>query len=101
MLWNLRDAALDPETSGTLVVVFPLGTTADSIFEAVLLADGRLVNGTWLDSAWVVHSDQPGFVKRLLTQGAWRAFEPGLFRTITVAGCFLTPTANTAGSSKD
>lgn len=89
MILTLRSAALPDERSGTVVAVFPPDTEADDIFAAVLNADGRLVNATWFDSAWLVHSDQTGFVGRLREQGAWAAFRPALFQPLTLGGCFL------------
>ena len=89
MAFALRGAALSGEASGAVVVVFPPQRSMEQMFNAVLLSDGQLVNSTWFDSAWVVYSEQPGFVRRLKAAGAWAAFKPSLFSPITVAGCFL------------
>jgi hypothetical protein len=82
-------AALPAERSGTVVAVFSPQMAPERIFHAVRRADGRLVNGTWLANAWIVHSDSAGFVGKLQAEGAWLAFDPGLFAPITVGGCFL------------
>jgi len=89
MTFALRSAALPDDSFGTVAVVFPPGQPAEQLFNAVLLAEGRLVNSTWLDSVWLVHSEQPGFVGRLKAGGAWVAFKPSLLQPLTVGGCFL------------
>lgn len=86
----LRAAALNDGASGVVAVVFPSQTTPALIFDAIHNAQGRIVNSTWLDSAWIVHSEQENFVARLKEQGAWSAFSADLFRPIMVSGCFLT-----------
>ena len=86
---NLHLMSLDEEDSGTMIVVFPTEFSPATVFNAVLNADGRLINSTWFDSAWVVHSEQEGFVARLKAQGAWGTFNPALLQSITVSGCFI------------
>ena len=86
---NLRLATLADNAFGTVVAVFPASTSGDDIFDAVLQADGRLINSTLLDSAWIVHSDTPGFVQRLKSHGAWAVFKPSLFQPVSIAGCFV------------
>lgn len=81
--------ALQDDDSGTVLVLFPPGTRSEHIFEAVLEADGRLVTSTWLDSAWIVNGNEPGFVRRLKKQGALSAFNPQSFQSFAVAGCAL------------
>ena len=86
---NLRLASLADDAAGTVVAVFPTSKTGNDIFNAVLQADGRLVNSTLLDSAWLVHSDTPGFVQRLKSHGAWAVFNPSLFQPVSISGCFI------------
>lgn len=87
---NLRLMSLDAEESGTVIVAFPTDYSSANVFDAVLDADGRLINSTWFDSVWVVNSDKAGFVARLKAQGAWGVFNPALLQSITVSGCFVT-----------
>lgn len=86
---TLRLATLPDEATGTVVVVFPINTSAATIFDAVVQAEGRLVNNTLLDNVWIVHSERTDFVHRLKTKGAWSAFNPSMFQPITMAGCFV------------
>ena len=95
MTLALRGAALPDEATGVVAVVFPLQRDADAVFNAIMLAEGRIVTNTWLDTAWIVQSDQPGFVKRLKDSGAWAVFKPSLFQPFTVGGCFFV-TSQTA-----
>jgi hypothetical protein len=91
---NLRISSLPDASSGTVLVVFPPRFEPDRIFASVLQADGRLINSTWFDSVWLVHSGQAGFVERLKAQGAWAALNPALLQSVTISGCFLvTPPA--------
>jgi hypothetical protein len=89
MTLALRSAALPDEAAGTVAVVFPFGQRSEQSFNALLLAEGRLVSNTWLDTVWLVHSAKPGFVGRLKALGAWTAFKPSLLQSLTVGGCFL------------
>lgn len=86
----LYQAALPANAKGAMVAVFPPRTPPAKIFSAVVAADGRLVNSTWLGFAWVVQSEHQGFVDRLRQQGAYAAFRPDVFQPITTAGCYLS-----------
>lgn len=90
VLLNMRLMSLPEEASGTVVVVFPPNYSPATIYDAVLNSDGRLLNNTWFDSAWVVYSEQDGFVAQLKAQGAWAAFNPALLQSITISGCFTS-----------
>lgn len=84
----LRLATLSDEAAGTVVVVFPTTVRSAAVFDAIVQAEGRLVNNTLLDSIWVVHSGRRGFVGRLKSRGAWRVFDVALFKAISAPGCF-------------
>ena len=81
--------ALPDERSGALVAVFPPGIDPQTMYNAVIGADGRLVNSTWLSNAWVVYSDQPGFTGRLKAAGAWATYAPEMVQPLTLGGCYL------------
>ncbi|WP_245593354.1 hypothetical protein [Azospirillum halopraeferens] len=74
MAFVLREAALPPETDGTVLVVFPPGTPDGRAFAAVVEAGGRPLRQTDVGFAWVARSDEPGFVGRLEAAGALGAF---------------------------
>ena len=82
-------ATLPATDAGTVVALFPPNYNQEQSFNAVLNADGRLVSGTTLASAWLVHGARPGFVERLKQQGAWAVYDRKIFQSFTPAGCFL------------
>jgi hypothetical protein len=87
MLIVLRLAALAPQDSGRLFVVFPPGTSESAAFAAIVDAGGsplRTVLGGW---GWIVHDDAPAFVERLQAAGALAAFR-GAPGGLSLAGCF-------------
>jgi hypothetical protein len=87
MLVVLRLAALAPEDSGKLFVVFPPGTSEPAAFAAIVAAGGaplRTVLGGW---GWIAHDDTPAFVGRLQGAGALAAFR-GAPAGFALAGCF-------------
>ncbi|HEY0832272.1 MAG TPA: hypothetical protein VGE72_00060 [Azospirillum sp.] len=74
MAVSLNEAALPPETDGTVLAVFPPGTTDEAAFTAMVRAGGEPVRPTWLGFAWVARGADAGFVGRLKSQGAVAAF---------------------------
>ncbi|MGQ9371517.1 hypothetical protein [Azospirillum sp. ST 5-10] len=74
MALALREAALPPETGGTVLAVFPPGTPGDAAFAAVVRAGGEPVRQTWLGFAWVARGREPGFVGRLNGEGVVAAY---------------------------
>lgn len=84
MAVSLRAAALPPEASGTMLVVFPPQMQADAAFAALVRAGALPIRKTWLGFVWVASAPEAG---RLLTEGAM-----GTYRDLPVspeiAGCF-------------
>src|SRR5687768_12043100 len=69
----LRAAALSPEASGKVFVVFAPGIAQEHAFAAVAGAGGaplRSVLGSW---GWIAHDEPSGFVGRLEAAGALAA----------------------------
>ena len=52
----LRQAMLPGESFGTIAVVFPPDRSPMEMFDAISRADGRLIQATWFDNVWIVHS---------------------------------------------
>jgi len=87
MLIVLRAAALSPETSGKVFVVFAPGISQEQAFAAIAGAGGaplRSVLGSW---GWIAHDEPSGFVGRLEAAGALAAFS-GAPGGLALAGCF-------------
>ncbi|BBK45387.1 hypothetical protein STVA_54070 [Allostella vacuolata] len=84
-------AALPPDRSGTVAVLFP--PTADPMhaLAAIAAADGRLVRATFLPNLVVADSDAPGFVGRLRTAGAIAAYPPLDIGFAMIGGCTGLP----------
>ena len=95
MALTLRLAALKPEDTGTMLVVFAPGTEPDAAFTKLVNAGGNPVRRTWLGSVWVVTGDAPGLAGRLMEKGAM-----GTYRDLPVspdlAGCFAYADAKVA-----
>jgi hypothetical protein len=83
----MRQAALLPEASGTMLAVFDPGTAPDDIFARLTRADARPVRPTAFGFIWIVSGDRPGLVGRLKQQGALGAYRE-LPISPTIAGCF-------------
>ena len=83
----LRAAALGPQDTGKVLVVFPPGTGSVEAFSAIVTAGGAPVRPALGDWAWIAHDDGDGFVGRLETHGALAAFR-GAPAGLALAGCF-------------
>lgn len=86
----LAAADLPGTAQGTLAAVFPPGTDQATAMAAVVAADGLVVRGGGWGSVLVVHSDEPGFAKRLRHAGAWLVVDPR-----SAAGCLLAGEVST------
>ena len=91
----VRSAALPPEASGPMLVVFEPGTPEDQMFAKMIAADAKPVRGTWLGFVWVVTGDEPGLARRLLDGGAIGTYAE-LPYSPSVAGCFAYADAKAA-----
>ncbi len=87
MATAMRAAALPPEASGKMLVVFEPGTSQDEIFTHLIEAGGSPVRQTWLPFVWVVAGDAPGFAGTILAQGAIGTYGELPFSP-QLAGCF-------------
>ena len=91
----MRQAALPPEASGTMLAVFDPGATQDDIFASLTRADARPIRPTAFGFIWIVAGDQPGLAGRLKQQGALGAYRD-LPISPTIAGCFAFVDAKAA-----
>jgi hypothetical protein len=87
MLVVLRAAALAPEASGKLFVLFAPGTSQEQAFAAIVEAGGAPLRSVLGGVGWIAHDERAGFVGRLEAAGAIAAFSvaPG---GLSLAGCF-------------
>ena len=83
----MRAAALPPEASGKMLVVFEPGTGQEDILERLIAAGGAPVRRTWLPFVWVVAGDAPGFAGAMMRHGAMGAYGEMPFSP-QLAGCF-------------
>lgn len=74
MALTLKDAQLPAEADGTVLAVFPPGSSDDVMFGAVVRAGGEPLRSTWIGFAWVARSTDPGFAGRLRSEGAKAVF---------------------------
>jgi hypothetical protein len=83
----MRAAALPPEATGKMLVVFQPGTGQDDMFGRLIAAGGEPIRQTWLGFVWVVSSQTPGFAGRIVADGALGAYDEMPFSP-QIAGCF-------------
>ena len=92
----MRQSALPPEASGTMLAVFEPGTPADEIFASLTRANARVLRPSGLGFIWVVGGDEPGLAGRITREGAL-----GVYRELpvspTIAGCFAYADAKAQG----
>ncbi|WP_137390520.1 hypothetical protein [Rhodoligotrophos defluvii] len=87
MALAIRDAALAPDATGRMFVVFPPGLDDTAMVNRIAAAGGQPVRQTWIDSVWVVAGDRPGLAGALKDQGALGAYGE-LPVGMQLAGCF-------------
>jgi hypothetical protein len=87
MATGMRAAALPPDASGVMLVVFQPGTPEAEIFGSLIRAGGAPVRQTWLPFVWVVAGDAPGFAGTLMAEGAIGTYDELPFSP-QLAGCF-------------
>lgn len=83
----LDKAVLDGEDTGTVLAVFPLGSSASDNFERIVRANGSFLASVFSDHAWIVYSYDPGFVRRLKAEGVWATFDPVLLDPVALLAC--------------
>lgn len=74
MALTLGDAQLPAEADGTVLAVFPPGSSDEAMFSAVVRAGGEPLRSTWVGFAWVARGTEAGFAGRLRDQGARAVF---------------------------
>ena len=87
MATAMRAAALPPDASGKMLVVFQPGTPETEIFGSLIRAGGAPVRQTWLPFVWVVAGEAPGFAGTLMAEGALGTYDELPFSP-QLAGCF-------------
>ena len=83
----LRAARLEPEASGTMIVVFEPGTSSNDGLAKLIAADALPMRKTWVSFVWVAHGDRAGLSKRLMQQGALGTYR-NLPLSPALSGCF-------------
>jgi hypothetical protein len=91
----MRQAALPPEASGTMLAVFEPGSDEDAIFASLTRANARIVRPSGLGFIWVVSGEDAGLAGRLVQEGAIGAYRD-LPISPTIAGCFAFADAKVA-----
>ncbi|MFM8745928.1 MAG: hypothetical protein ACKOED_04585 [Aestuariivirga sp.] len=91
----MRHAALPPEASGPMLVVFEPGTPDDAAFASLTRAGARIIRQSGLSFIWVVAGDEPGLAGRLAGEGALGAYRD-LPLSPVIAGCFALADAKLA-----
>ena len=95
MMLLFKAAALPAEASGTVIVLFPIGTESAQSIAASAAAGAKLVSPSWFENMLVVADDAPGLVRRLKDRGATAVFKNMSFAGFSFAGCVG---ANLAGN---
>jgi hypothetical protein len=83
----MRQAALPPEASGTMLAVFEPGTHGDQVFASIVASGAKPVRETAFGFIWVVSGEEAGLAGRLVEHGALGAYDE-LPLSPTIAGCF-------------
>lgn len=87
MVALLAYAQMDDSDSGTAIIFYPPGWSADAALAASHSADARLLTTTAFDNIVVVASDEPGLVGRLKQSGGLIAFRNLTLGEISLSGC--------------
>jgi len=93
MMAIMRNAALPPDATGPMLVVFEPGTTSQSAFAAITQAGGRPIRETTFGFIWVVD----GIAGNFEAQGALGAYRE-LPISPTIAGCVAVADAKIAAA---
>ena len=92
----MRQSALPPEATGTMLAVFDPAVPGDDIFASLTRAGARPIRPTAFGFIWIVTADEPGLAGRLAENGALGAYRD-LPISPTLAGCFAFADAKVAG----
>jgi hypothetical protein len=87
-----RNAALAPESSGTMLVVFPVSVSEAEAITAIAASGGNVVKKSGLSFAWLVDAPEAGLAGRLKEHGALGAYRE-LPIPVELAGCLAVADA--------
>jgi hypothetical protein len=87
MMVAVRAAALPPEATGKMLVVFEPGSSEAEMLARIVAAGGAPVRQTWMPFVWVVAGETPGFAGRIEAEGVLGAYGELPFSP-QLAGCF-------------
>lgn len=88
----MRAAALPPEASGTMLVVFPPDMNEGEALNRLVSAGALPIRKTWLGFVWVASAPEAGLAGRLVAGGAIAAYRE-LPVSPEIAGCFAAADA--------
>lgn len=91
----MRAAALPPDASGAMIVVFPPTMHENAALDAIVAAGGKPVRRTWISSVWVVQGEGDGYAGRITGNGALAAYSEFPLSP-EIAGCFAYADAKVA-----
>ena len=83
----LGAARLPPESSGTVIALFPPRLTGAQSVAASAAAGAKLVSASWFENVLVVADEAPGLTGRLQDQGALAVFRNISLAGVSFAGC--------------
>jgi hypothetical protein len=83
----MRNAALPPEASGTMLAVFDPKVSELEALKMIAEADAKILRKSNFDFIYVVQSDEPGLAGKLKKSGALGAYKE-LPIAPELAGCF-------------
>jgi hypothetical protein len=95
MVYVVRQSALPPGATGTMLAVFEPGMPEDRIFAGLTRARARIVRPSSFSFVWIVTSDEAGLAGRIGAEGAIGAYRD-LPISPTIAGCFAFADAKMA-----
>lgn len=87
-------SALSDDETGTVIVFFPIGSSASDNYHRIVRAQGAFVGYAFFKQGWIAYSYEPGFVRRLKEGGAWAVLDPILLNPAALLGCGPLPKAN-------
>jgi len=82
----IRNAALPPEATGTMLAVFDPKVSETEALAMIANAHAKIVKQSGLTFAWIVSAEEPGLAGRLKANGALGAYRE-LPIPVELAGC--------------
>ena len=87
MTISLRAARLDPQATGTMLVIFEPGIDNNEALARLVDAGALPMRKTWASFIWVAHGDEPGLSGKLVKAGALATYR-NLPISPALSGCF-------------